>query len=150
MSTKMSLRILFTLATFALSISAQVDGDKFTADFRMKFGPPIARETFVAPNGVEMTVDYAANGHVCMIHLPPVAPSPTEPGVKTGLALDEFVAELVPLVLRGKELGHMLEFMSRASQAVREYENVTISESLLDSHRTGVTVAFKNETCRRP
>jgi len=150
MSTMTSLRVFFMLTTLILSVSAQVDGGKFASDLRAKFGAPLARETFVAPNGIEMIVDYAANGHVCRMQLPPIAPSTTQSGVKTPLALDEFLMELVPMAMRGKEMGHLYEMMSRASQSVVEYENVTISESLIDSRRTGVTVAFKNETCRRP
>ncbi len=63
----MSLRV-FAIA-FALSTSAfaQSDPAGFVSGLRAKFGPPLARETFVARPGLEMVVDYAADGNVCRI-----------------------------------------------------------------------------------
>jgi hypothetical protein len=101
----------------------------------------------VARLGLEMVVDYSANGHVCRIQLPPIAPS-REPGVKTAQAVDDFVAELVPLTMRGKELGRMLEAWGASSVSHIEYENVTISELRQGERRTAVTVKFKKEECR--
>ena len=102
----------------------------------------------MARPGFEMVVDYAANGHVCRIQLPPVAEG-REPGVKTAQALDDFLAELVPVTMRGKELGRMVEAMGAASISQIDYENVTISELREGGRRTKVTVIFKNEECRK-
>jgi hypothetical protein len=148
MSAKISVRLLASCAGFALSAFAQIDGARFASDLRAKYGPPLARETFVARPGFEMVVDYAANGHVCRIQLPPIAPG-REPGVKTAQAVDDFVAELVPVTMRGKELGRMVEAVGAPSVSHIEYENVTISELRQGERRTGVTVRFKNEECRK-
>lgn len=126
---------------------AQFDGAQFATGLRAKYGPPLARETFTAKPGLEMVVDYAANGHVCRIQLPPLGPSSRQPGVESTQAVDEFLAELLPLPMRGKELRRMMMQMGLLSLSMVEYENVTITELLSGSTRTGITVTFKNEMC---
>src|SRR5260370_37819757 len=93
-----------TLCFFALAVSAfaQIDGSQFATELRAKYGPPLARETFTARPGIEMIVDYAANGHVCRIQLPAVAPSPDK-RVSTPQAIDEVVSALVARTIRGSE-----------------------------------------------
>jgi len=147
MNAKLNLRLLAIFVGFALSAFGQIDGAAFAADLRAKYGPPLARETFAGRPGIEMIVDYAANGHVCTIQLPPIGPGP-EPGVKTTRAVDDFLLELVPPAMRGKELGRLATFMGAPSVSVVEYENVTIAEALQGQRRTGVTVVFKKEKCR--
>jgi hypothetical protein len=132
---------------FAWSAFAQIDGARFASDLRARYGPPLARETFVARPGIEMIVDYATNGHVCRVQFPPVGPG-RESGVKTGQAVDDFLAELVPLAMRGKELRRLHTFMGAISMSSVEYENVTISESLQGQRRTGMTVTFRDEECQ--
>jgi hypothetical protein len=120
MNAKLSLILLANLAF------AQVGGSGFANDLRAKYGPPLARETFVVWPDFEMVVDYAANGHVCRIQLPPVAPS-REPGVKTTQAVDDFLLELVPLSMRDKEVGRVMEAVGLPSRSVVFYENVTVA-----------------------
>jgi hypothetical protein len=146
-NSKLNLRLLVTFAGFALSAFAQIDGAGFARDLRTKYGPPLARETFTGRPGIEMVVDYAANGHVCRIQLPPVGPGP-EPGVRTPQAVDDFLSELVPLKMRGKELRRSLEYVGALSVSRVEYENVAIADTLQAQRRTGVTVTFTKEECR--
>jgi hypothetical protein len=134
---------------FALTAFGQIDGAGYASDLRAKYGPPLARETFVVRPEVEMVVDYADNGHVCTIQLPPIAPGP-EPGVKTARAIDALLTELVPLAIRGKELMRMYEATGAPSVTVVQYQNVTISESWQGERRTSITVRFKNEECQKP
>jgi hypothetical protein len=120
---------------FASTMVAQTDWAGFAAGLRSKYGPSLLRDTFVPRPGVEMAVDYAANGNVCRIQLPPIVP-------------DDFLTELIPASMRGKELrGAMMQF-GQISVKFTEYENVTISESFNATGRTGVTVSFPNEQCR--
>jgi len=132
---------------FVSSAFGQIDGARFASELRAKYGPALARETFMARPGMEMIVDFAANGDVCRIQLPPIAPG-REAGVQSGQAMDEFVAELVPSAMRGKELRRFLEASGLPSLRSVEYENVTISESFQGKRRTAVTVTFKHEDCR--
>jgi hypothetical protein len=92
-------RLLAAFLWITAPAFAQIDG----GDLRAKYGPPLARETFAVMTGVDMVVDYAANGHVCRIQLPPVAPS-QDVRVSTTQAIDEFIFGLVPVTIRGKEL----------------------------------------------
>jgi hypothetical protein len=131
----------------AVPAFAQIDGARFASDLRTKYGPPLARETFIARQDIEMIVDYAANGSVCKIQLPPVAQVP-ESNVKTPKAVDDFLAELVPLTIRGKVLQRLHEATGLPSVSIVEYENVTISGMFQGQRRTGVTVTFKNEECQ--
>jgi hypothetical protein len=138
-----------TLCFLGLAVSAfaQIDGFQFATEMRAKYGPPLARETFTARPGIEMIVDYAANGHVCRIQLPAIAPS-RDPKVSTPQAIDEFVSELVPLGIRGSELRRMIMMMGLPAVSIIEYQYVTIAESLIGQKRTGVTVTFTKEQCR--
>ena len=145
MNERLSLRLLATFIGFAFSAFAQIDGAQFAADLHAKYGPPLARETFTVRPGFEMIVDYAANGHVCKIQLPPVGPS-SDPGVETTQAVDDFVTELIPMTMRGRELRRMGEVFGLPSISIVEYENVAIAESFLE-RRTGVTVTFTKEKC---
>jgi hypothetical protein len=147
MNARLSLRLLAALVGFALSAFAQIDGAGLARDLRAKYGPPLARETFTVWPGTEMVVDYAANGHVCRIQLPPTAPG-REPGVRTPQAVDDFLAELLPLQVRGKELRRMSEAYGRLSVSRVEFENVVIAETIVARTRTGVIVTFTKEECR--
>jgi hypothetical protein len=147
MNAKLNLSLLASIVAFALPAFAQIDGPGFANNLRAKYGPPLARETFIVRPNFEMVVEYAANGHVCRIQLPPVAPGP-EPGVKTTQAVDDFLGELVPLTMRGKELMSTVEAVGAPSFSTVRYENVTITESMQDLRRTKVTVTFRNEECR--
>src|ERR1700682_2734544 len=91
---------LFTICSFCiLPAHAQIDA----SSLRAKYGPPLAKETFIPRPGIEMDVEYAPNTHVCRIQLPPIAPS-REPSVESTQAIDDFLMELAPLAMRGKEL----------------------------------------------
>jgi hypothetical protein len=148
MTTKLRLGLLAAFAGFSCSAFAQIDASGFASELRAKYGPPLARETFTARPGLEMVVDYSAVGHVCSIQLPPFAPG-REPGVITAQAVEDFLAELVPSAMRGKELRRMAEQMGLHSASIVEYENVTILESSQAGQRTGITVTFKGEECRK-
>ena len=143
MKAKPTLCLLATFAGFALSAFAQIDG----GILRTKYGSPLSRETFMVMTGVEMVVDYAANGHVCRIQLPAVGPT-KDPGVMTTQAIDQFIDGLVPLTMRGKELNRFTLTSGPNSVSIVEYENVALSETSQERGRTGISVKFTKEACR--
>src|ERR1700722_15581188 len=148
MAIKLSFSVVAVcVAVFAVSAFAQFDGAAFANDLRTKYGPPLAREIFTVRPGLEMTVNYAASGHVCRIELPPVAPG-ADPRIIGPHAIDEFVSLLVPMAIRGKELRRSAQAFGAPSVTMVEYENVTIGELFQAERRTGVTVTFTKETCR--
>jgi hypothetical protein len=147
MDAKLTLRLLAAFAGFTMSALAQIDGAKFAADVRAKYGAPLSRQTFKIPAG-EMVVDYATNGNICRIRLPSMGPEEGQPGVSSTKALDDFVLKLVPLTLRGKELRRMAESTGLHSVSTIEYQNVVIAEGSLGRERIGVTVSFTTEKCQ--
>jgi hypothetical protein len=147
MTIKLSFSVVAVCVAFAMSAFAQFDGAAFASDLRTKYGPPLAGEIFTVRPGLEMTVNYAANGHVCRIGLPPAAPG-ADPRIIGPHAIDEFVSSLVPMAMRGKELGRSAQAVGAPSMTMVEYENVTIAELFQAGSRTGVTVTFTKETCR--
>ena len=149
MQAEASLRYVAVIAVLAVSAFAQVTGDRFVAALRAKYGPPVARQTFVVPGG-EMVVDYAANGNACRIRLPAMAPDKQRPQVQSSRAMDDFIWELVPPSVRGKELNRGAAVSGVNSVSFTYYENVTVSEVFNATGRTGVTVMFRNETCQDP
>jgi hypothetical protein len=66
----------------------------------------------------------------------------------------DFLAELVPTSLRGKELGHLIEAMGAISVSSVEYEHVTIRELRDENQPFGdnntITITFKNGDCQSP
>jgi hypothetical protein len=146
MHAKPALLLLPAFIGFAVSASAQFDPDKFAAGLHADYGPPLNREIFLVPAG-EMVVDYAANGHACRIQLPAMGPEEGRNVISTK-AIDDFLLKLLPLSMRGKELGKMAEMFGLPGVFVTQYENVTISEWLQGQTRTGVTATFTKEKCQ--
>lgn len=127
--------IAFTAALFG-----QID----SYQLRAKYGPPLARETFTISRDLQVIVDYGPDQEVCRLELPASVPS------ITGQRVDDILLELVPMSIRGKNLGTMFVFMGRPSVKITEYEYVTISEPQDPDHpglRTGVNLIFKREEC---
>jgi hypothetical protein len=141
MHAKPALLLLPAFIGFAVSVSAQFDGDKFAVGLRANYGPPLNREVFLVPAG-EMVVDYAENGHTCRIQLPAMGPEEGR-NVISAKAVDDFLLKLLPLSMRGKELGEMAGMFGLAGFLITQYENVTISQT-----RTGVTATFTKEKCQ--
>jgi len=143
----MSLRLFAIAFGLAASAFAQPDPAAFASGLRARFGPPLARETFVARPGLQMVVDYASDGHVCRIELPSIAPGRDNPQVQGPQAVDDFIAELLPPALRGKEIRRMAEVFGLISISNVEYENLTVAETSTGATRTAVTVTFTAERC---
>jgi hypothetical protein len=131
----------------AVSVSAQFDADRFAAGLRANYGPPLTREVFLVPVG-EMVVDYAANGHACRIQLPAIGPEEGRPNVLSPKGVDDFLLKLLPLSMRGKELGKIAALFGAPSIVTTQYENVTISDAFQGQIRTGVTATFTKEKCQ--
>lgn len=143
----MSLRLFAITCGLAASAFAQSDPAAFASALRARFGPPLARETFVVRPGLQMVVDYASDGHVCRIELPSIAPDRDNPQVQGPQAVDEFIAELLPPSVRGNEIRRMAQSFGLLSISTVEYENLTVAETSAGTTRTAVTVSFTAERC---
>ena len=135
---------------FALPAFAQLD----TSALRAKFGSPLNRETFHIPAGFDLVVDYGAGNQVCKLEVP--ALMPTDEKVQNTAAMKQrmydFLAEVVPASMRGKELRRMAQVSGTISLTSVDYEYVTISELQVGDHhdRGTITLRFKNYDCQRP
>jgi hypothetical protein len=102
--------------------------------------------------GIEMVVDYSPTGtHACQLQFPGEAPFPHDVGPGVGVNLkklmDEVVEEIVPVAMRGKELGRMCQTSGLHGICSKEFEHVTISEPMSGDQRTAVIVRFKTADC---
>ena len=102
--------------------------------------------------GIEMVVDYSPTGtHACQLQFPGEAPFPRDVGPGVGVNLkklmDEVVEEIVPVAMRGKELGRICQAMGLPGMCSKDYELVTIIEPMTGDRRTAVVVRFKTADC---
>jgi hypothetical protein len=150
MSSKLLLAVL-AICCLGLTLPAVAQLD--SSALHEKYGRPlINRETFHV--GFDLIVDYGAGNQVCKLELPALMPTNEKilnaPAMKQRMY--DFLAELVPSSLRGKELGQRTEVMGSVSLWSLEYENVTVSELQYanEPFRNTITVTFKGENCPRP
>lgn len=134
---------------FALPAAAQLD----SAALRAKFGEPLHRETFHMPQGFDLMVDYGPGDQICKLTVPADPPPPPNAsgGFNGRQAMRDFLADLVPSSMRGKELRRMMEQFGIVSVSITEYEHITIAESDLagsQAHGDTLTVAFNDPSCR--
>lgn len=108
---------------------------------RAKYGPPHGRKFTISP-GFEIAVEYGLDGQVRKIELPGTAPDET--GASTAHRIDEVLLDLVPMSMRGKEIGSgqwRLPYYTKH----KLYEHVWIFEAedpwVLDQ-RHSLTVVF--------
>ncbi len=118
---------------FALSAYAQID----EPGLRSRYGAPDSNGIFTATQAIALKADYGTKGQVCKLEF------------SSGLASkqDEALAELIPLSMRGKEIGKMVAIAGRLSLRTTEYEQIIVNESQIGGERTGLTVTFGIEGC---
>lgn len=139
--------VLFLL--FAVPAAAQLD----SAALRAKFGEPLHRETFHMPQGFDLMADYGPGDQVCKLTVPADPPPPpnTSGGFNGRQAMRDFLADLVPSSMRGKEVRRMMEQFGIVSVSFTEYEHVTIAESDhagWPAQGDTFTVRFNDPSCR--
>jgi hypothetical protein len=141
-------RLLVLCLSFALSAFAQLD----SAALHGKFGIPLNRETFHMPAGFDLVVDYGANSQVCKLQVPALMPTTESVANATVMKqrMYDFLSQLVPASIRGKEIWRGIEAQGAISMIFIEYENVMVNE--LDAgpfnHDNTITITFKRDDCR--
>jgi hypothetical protein len=108
---------------------------------RAKYGPPNGTK-FTVSRGFEIVVEYEPDGQVRKIEFPGTAPDAT--GASTAQRVDEVLLGLVPMSMRGKEIGSghwRLPYSTKHTV----YEHVMVIEAedpwVLDQRRS-LTVLF--------
>jgi hypothetical protein len=140
------MRLALGCLLLALPALAQLD----SAALRAKFGAPLNRETFHMPQGFDLTVDYGAGNQVCKLAVPADPPPPPNASgpFNARRQMQDFLADLVPDSIRGKELNRfMMSTGAFSAVSSTEYEHVTISQSESGRNDT-IHVIFKDPACR--
>jgi hypothetical protein len=136
-------RILFAICCLGLVLPAVAQLDPSV--LRAKYGAPLNRETFHMPAGFDLIVDYGAANQVCRLKVPALMPTNAKVSsaddMKQGMY--DFLADLVPAAMRGKELGTLILGVGMISFSSTEYEHITIIEVQHAVNNT-ITVTFKN------
>jgi len=98
-----------------------------------------------------MVVTYGPNKQACRLQLPSgmkiVGTGPIY-GI-TKEQIDDVLSEVVPLLIRGKELNGMMVEVSGPLHSLTVYEHVTISELLIAGVGQGITVTFNEFACAK-
>ena len=121
---------------------------------RAKYGAPLNRETFRMPIGFDVIVDYGASNQVCKIQVPALMPTKEKVARAAEMKqrMYDFLADLVPPALRGKEVRRMAGMIGMISVFIVEYEQVTMSEVEHANDPFGtdnaITFTFKNHDCQ--
>jgi|ERR1700722_9436347 hypothetical protein len=141
---------LFVLCLFcALPATAQLD----SYTLRSKLGAPLNRETYHLPQGFDLIVDYGAANQVCKLEVPAEMPRHENASDASDARqrMQDFLLDLVPGSMRGKELNRLIDYAGAASALSVEYEHLTIVENRhagRSSRGETITVMFKNDDCR--
>jgi len=141
----------FIICCFLLALPAFAQLDSPT--LRAKYGPPLNRETFHVPPGFDLVVDYGAANQACTLKVPALMPT-NEKVYRTSdqnQRMYDFLLDLVPVSMRGKELRRMSQQMGLISVTTVEYEHITISELHQGDRAPGnntITVTFKSDDCQ--
>jgi hypothetical protein len=104
------------------------------------------------PAGFDLVVDYGANSQVCTLQVPALMPTTESVSYSTvrKQRMYQFLSELLPDSIRGKELMQGTISPGAMSIIFIEYENVFVSE--LDAgpfnHDNTITITFKWNDCR--
>jgi hypothetical protein len=132
---------------FAIPAVAQLD----SSALRAKYGSPLNRETFHMPAGFDLVVDYSAANRVCKIQVP--ALMPTNEQVANAAVMKQrmydFLTDLVPAAMRGKELRQIMETRGVISLLSIEYEHVTVHQ-LLHTNQAKNTITVTFNDCETP
>jgi hypothetical protein len=135
---------------FAMPVVAQLN----SSALRSKYGPPLNRETFRMPAGFDLVVDYDATNQVCKLEVPALMPTNAKVSNSEEMKkrMYDFLADLVPAAMRGKELARSMFMSGMISMSSVQYEHVMIGEAQHAdqpfARDNTITVTFKN--CETP
>ena len=112
-------------------------------ELRAKYGLPHGN-TFTIFPGFEIVVEYEPDGQIRRIEFPGTAPDAT--GASTPQRVDEVLLELVPMSIRGGEIGSGLWHTPYSTKHTL-YEHVMIIEAEdpeVPGQRRSVTLLFRD------
>jgi len=131
---------------------AQLDSNAL----RARYGEPLDRETFRLPAGFDLMVDYGVNKQVCRLEVPAYMPTKENPSNSDVMRqrMYDFLADLVPMSMRGKELGRGTMAMGTMSMFYIHYEHAALHEGRYANDEFGprntIVLTLQNANCAAP
>jgi hypothetical protein len=147
---KLSVALMCCLG-FTLTAAGQLD----SSGLRAKYGVPLDREIFRMPAGFDLIVDYGASHQVCRLEVPALMPSKEKISNLSTMKqrMYDFLSELVPSAVRGKESGRIMGVEGMISLLTIQYEHVTVNQMEHANEPFGnntIVVAFHDIPCQDP
>ena len=112
-----------------------------------RFGSPLHREAFRAPEGFDVVADYGPDRQVCRIEIPGEAPTPAASRYKLSDARTAFLDDLVPETMRGKKLGDSYWALGGLLQTIIIYEHLAIFISDVAERVPTIAIQFRRDGC---
>lgn len=137
-------------------LAAYLANPQSSSDLRSHYGEPDL-ERFIVRPGIALTVEYGSDGPACEMLIEP--PLPLFHGDEQTLymssdAVTSVLDDLLPIGMRGQELGHFILEMGRNTYEVTQYENASIGRStdegvpLKPDREIRANVIFKRDVCQ--
>jgi hypothetical protein len=143
------------LGSFLL-LAAYLANPQSSSELRSRYGEPDI-ERFIVRPGIALTVEYGSDGLACEMLIEP--PLPLFHGDEQTLymssdAVTSVLDDVVPVGMRGQEIGNSISEMGRNRYELTQYENVSIGRStdtgvpLRAEHEMRANIIFKPDVCR--
>ena len=137
-------------------LAAYLASPQSSRELRSRYGEPDI-ERFIVRPGIALTVEYGSDGLACEMLIEP--PLPLFHGDQQTLYMssDEVtsvVDEVVPISVRGLQIGNFIQEMGRNRYELTKYENVSIGRSTdtgvpqKAEHEMRVNIIFNRDVCR--
>ena len=107
------------------------------------------------PAGFDLIVDYGFSHQVCRLEVPALMPSKEKISNLSTMKqrMYDFLSELVPSAVRGKESGRFVALQGMISLVTIQYEHVTINEMEHANEPFGnntIVITFPDTPCQNP
>jgi hypothetical protein len=143
------------LGSFVL-LAAYLANPQSSSELRSRYGEPDI-ERFIVHPGIALTVEYGSDGLACEMLIEP--PLPLFHGDEQTLymssdAVTSVLDDVVPVGMRGKEIGQSISQMGRNRYELTQYEYMSIGRStdegvpLKPEREMRASVIFTRDVCR--
>jgi hypothetical protein len=137
-------------------LAAYLANPQSSSELRSRYGEPDI-ERFIVRPGIALTVEYGSDGLACEMLIEPPLPlfhGNEQTPYMSSDAVTSVLDDVVPVGMRGQEIGNSISEMGRNRHELTQYENVSIGRStdtgvpLVAEREMRATVIFKPDICR--
>ena len=139
-----------------LLLAAYLANPQSSSELRSRYGEPDI-ERFIVRPGISLTVEYGSDRLACemLIESPlPLFHGDEQTRYMSSDDVTSVLDELVPVGMRGQQIGDFIQEMGRSRYDLIQYENVSIGRStdegvpLKPEREIRANVIFKRDVCR--